>query len=134
MNPGKSFRPGALSVLLSLTACAGRPQAEPGRALDLAAHERKLDAWRAHRLESLTGPDGWTTLAGLFWLESGKAYSVGSDPTSDIALPADHAPTHIGSLAVLAGGSILFTAAPNAGVTEDGKPVQALTLRSDGGG
>jgi uncharacterized protein (DUF1684 family) len=57
---------------------------------DRAAH------WREHYESSLKAPDGWLAVAGLFWLREG-ANTVGSDPKSDVALPAS-APKHAGTL------------------------------------
>src|SRR6267154_2064194 len=42
--------------------------------------------WRAHYEASLKAPDGWLSVAGLFWLHEG-VNAVGSDPQSDVVLP-----------------------------------------------
>jgi uncharacterized protein (DUF1684 family) len=50
--------------------------------------------WRSAYEYSLTAPEGWLSVAGLFWLHEG-ANSAGSDPHSDVRLPAG-APVHAG--------------------------------------
>ena len=50
--------------------------------------------WRAAYEYGLTAPEGWLSVAGLFWLHEG-ANSAGSDPHSDVRLPAT-APVHVG--------------------------------------
>jgi uncharacterized protein (DUF1684 family) len=52
--------------------------------------------WRANREHSLTKPDGWLAVAGLFWLHDG-VMSIGSDPQSDVVLPPG-APKRLGAL------------------------------------
>lgn len=58
--------------------------------------------WRAAYEYSLTAPDGWLSVAGLFWLHEG-ANSAGSDPHSDVRLPAG-APVHAGMFRLERGG------------------------------
>lgn len=58
--------------------------------------------WRKNRDAALRAPDGWTSLAGLFWLQEGSN-SFGADPASDVPLPAG--PAHAGTLE-LHGGNI----------------------------
>lgn len=43
--------------------------------------------WRADYEASLKAPDGWLSVAGLYWLHEGDNV-VGSDPQSDVVLPA----------------------------------------------
>ena len=132
-------------LFVALCACAEPPHRESLAPPDPGAYLRELDVWRSSRVESLTGPEGWVTLAGLFWMEEGKTYTVGGDPASDIKLPQEHAPLHIGSLSVQAGSVNFRSAASGAGthsaatqyaetrnaVTHDGVPVASIALRSD---
>jgi uncharacterized protein (DUF1684 family) len=46
-----------------------------------------LNQWRRQREVSLIADDGWTTVAGLFWLKEGRN-TFGSDPASDLVFPA----------------------------------------------
>lgn len=61
--------------------------------------------WRAEYEQSLKAPTGWLSVAGLFWLHDG-ANQVGSDPGSDVVLPA-RLPGHAGVLH-LARGKVVF--------------------------
>jgi uncharacterized protein (DUF1684 family) len=93
---------------------------------DAATFEKLTLDWRAWRLERLTADTGWLTLIGLTWLEPGD-YSIGAAPGSKIALPADKAPAHVGTLTV-AGGKVTLHPAPGAGLTVDGKPLTEPTV------
>jgi len=61
-----------------------------------AADSDQATKWRADYEASLKAPDGWLSVAGLFWLHVGSN-SVGSDPQSDVVLPSG-APKHAGTL------------------------------------
>jgi uncharacterized protein len=52
--------------------------------------------WRTDREASLKAPNGWLSVAGLFWLHAGDN-TVGSNPQSDVVLPAG-APARAGVL------------------------------------
>jgi uncharacterized protein (DUF1684 family) len=53
----------------------------------LLAATDDLAKWRADYEASLKAPEGWLSVAGLFWLHAGDNL-VGSDPQSDVVLPA----------------------------------------------
>ncbi|MGA2712180.1 MAG: DUF1684 domain-containing protein [Bryobacteraceae bacterium] len=61
--------------------------------------------WRAGYETSLKAPDGWLSVAGLFWLHEGDNL-LGSDPQSDVVLPAG-GPKRAGVLH-LSGGKVTF--------------------------
>jgi len=90
-----------------------------------------LLAWRTHREQRLSAPDGWLTLVGLEWLKPG-ANTVGSAPDNRIRLSAA-APAHLGVIEV-SGGDIRLTA-PAGGfapaVQLNGIPAQAAKLADD---
>ena len=90
-----------------------------------------LLAWRTHREQRLSAPDGWLTLVGLEWLKPG-ANTIGSAPDNRIRLSAA-APAHLGVIEV--SGSDIRLAAPAggfaAGVQLDGAPAQAAKLADD---
>lgn len=106
-----------------LTACGRTPQVDP------VAYQKDIDDWRAGRLTRVTGPDGWTTLVGLYWLKPG-ANRFGSAPDSELELTSAGFPGHVGTFA-FDGKSVSFTATPGAGVTSGGKPVATLKLLTD---
>ncbi len=55
-----------------------------------------IDTWHNEMEQRLRSPDGWLSVVGLAWLHAGDN-SIGSDPTSDVVLPAS-APAHLGTL------------------------------------
>src|SRR5689334_20448531 len=69
--------------------------AQDHRAVD-SSYLASLEKWRAERLDEVNGPEGWTTLAGLFWLNEGTN-RIGSDSSNQIVLPA-RAPKFAGEL------------------------------------
>ncbi len=119
-----------LAAALALAAC--RDSAPPPLPIDEAAYGATMAEFRTERMEEVNGADGWNTLVGLFWLTPG-ANRVGSDSSAHVLLPADRSPREMGTLFV-EGDSVRFVAAPGAGVTRGGAPVEALRLRSDADG
>ena len=95
-----------------------------------AEYRVALEKYRHDRLEELTAPNGWLAVRGLFWLRDG-ANSAGSDPSSEIRLPA-RAPKRLGVF-TLKDRAVSFTADPGAAVTSAGKPVTTIALDSRGG-
>ncbi|HEY1435060.1 MAG TPA: DUF1684 domain-containing protein, partial [Thermoanaerobaculia bacterium] len=92
-----------------------------------------IDAWRRERLERLTSEDGWLSLTGLFWLAPGEN-TVGSDPASDVVLPAERAPARLGVIRLCAGVAV-FEAGSAPGLRVDGlAAVGPVALRTDASG
>ncbi|MBN8609839.1 MAG: DUF1684 domain-containing protein [Deltaproteobacteria bacterium] len=79
--------------------------------------------WRDARHASLAGEDGWLTLIALGWLD-GPVTTIGSDPSSGIVLPADHAPARVGTITVR-DHQAFFTPDASAAVTNEGAPVSS---------
>jgi hypothetical protein len=75
----------------------------------MATSDDGIAKWRANYETSLKAPNGWLSVAGLFWLHAGDNI-VGSDPQSDVVLPAG-APKRAGVLK-LAGGKVTFDNKP----------------------
>ena len=112
-----------IALLLTSTACGG-----PATEFDRAAYEQEIMEWRGGRLERLLAPNGYLTQIGLHWLEEGT-YTIGSDPGSDILVPATAAAA-IGQFHVSAEGVRLVV---NEGVEVllDGAPVDELAMGAD---
>lgn len=122
-------RPPLLSFLLmafalGLSGCATQTVAES-----------KADAWsvwQTKRHESIAGTNGWATLVGLLWLHEGTN-TLGSDPASELRLPAGRAPRRVGTV-IRAGHSARFVAATAIEAAVDGKPTAETALQSDAEG
>lgn len=76
-----------------------------------------VEAWRAQRLQRLQKPDGWLSLVGLHWIESGS-HSVGRAPDNDIVLATG--PAHLGRI-LFTDRAATFEPAKDAGVSIDGQ-------------
>ena len=106
----------AAACAFLLTACGKHvPQ------VDSVTYQKDVDDWKAERLKKLTGPDGWTTLVGLYWLKPG-AHRFGSGTDNDMQLDAAGFPKEAGRFD-FDGKTVTFTAAKGAAVTSGGKPV-----------
>jgi uncharacterized protein (DUF1684 family) len=90
-----------------------------------APYRAEIEQHRRERIEELTAPNGWLAVRGLFWLREGTN-TAGSDPASDIRLPA-RAAKRIGVF-TLAGETITFAADRSASVASAGAPVKTVTL------
>lgn len=129
-------------ALLPVVACGGESPASspPTLAPPVAASEATPDpayaagveSWRAERYDGLRRPDGWLSLAGLYWFDEG-AHTLGAHPASDLVLPEGKASARLGVLE-RTDRQVRFTAAPDAAVTLDGEPVTSLDLISDAAG
>ncbi len=114
-------------LTLALASAACRPVAPPA-CLDCAEYEAELARWRAARVESLRGEQGWLALAGLFWLDEGER-RIGSDPAADIVLPAGAPPT-IGVI-TRQGEQVRLRVADGVDARIGGAPVVDVALRPD---
>jgi len=75
-------------VVLSTSSCFAQETA--------ATWKKDLSKWRADHVSELKKPDGWLSLAGLEWLQSGDN-SVGSAADNKIHIPAS-GPAHLANL------------------------------------
>jgi uncharacterized protein len=66
-------------------------------------YQSEITSWRQQREARLRADGGWLTVTGLFWLHEGPN-SFGTDPKSDIVLPAG--PPHAG-IFDLRGGKVI---------------------------
>ena len=108
------------ALILALTLAAS--------AADISsAYKAEIAKYRSTRIAELTAPNGWLAVQGLFWLHEG-ANTAGSDPASEIKLPP-RVPKKVGVF-TLKSGVVTFAAAPGAGVTATGKPVDTFTFDS----
>jgi len=119
-EPARRCRAGPCGILalLLVCGCAGRPT-EPADWV----------AWKARRLESVAGTNGWATLVGLHWLREGSN-TAGSAATNDLVLAAPGMPGFIGDF-LRDGDSVRFLAASGVSVFADGIPVTDHVLVTD---
>src|SRR5262245_43425706 len=94
---------------------------------DPASHKKEVEDWRANRYQRLRSEDGWLTLVGLFWLQDGDN-SFGTDATNKVVFPKG--PAKAGSLH-LEKGTVHLEVQPGVTITNNGKPVTSIDLKSD---
>jgi uncharacterized protein (DUF1684 family) len=123
-SPRRAARRILLSAPLLALACATGLAA-----IDAADETREVETWRAQRYERLRNPNGWLSLAGLFWLKEGDN-ALGSAEGTPVKLPADRAPARAGAIRFEKGQATLVPA-PDAGLQVDGKPVTVSTPLAD---
>ncbi len=90
---------------------------------------KKIQEWHKRRIESLTKPTGWLSLAGLFWLNEG-ANTFGSASSNDIRFPEDRAPGRIGTF-FLQDSVVSVKIRPGVKVNTGGAPVDSMVLKND---
>lgn len=90
-----------------------------------------LATWRAEAEATIRAPEGWLSVAGLFWLADGE-HTMGSDPACAVALPAGSAPAVAARLSVRDGTLTIAEAAP--GLLVNGKPPPDRPLRAPADG
>jgi hypothetical protein len=112
-----------MARLAALLLCIGLIDAAP------PSYESSIQSWRAAREERLKAKDGWLTVAGLFWLHPGKNV-CGSDPKSDIVLPAGRAPARVGVF-TFENGRTHFQMFQGAHILINGKPGVSADLQPD---
>ncbi len=120
-----------LAALVLVTACTGDVATPAKPAVDATAYAADTKAWRASRFDAIAGPDGWSTVAGLFWLDS-ASFTIGSDSSNDIVLPADHTPARLGTL-MRTDSTFRFRAAPGVAVFADSTRIDTVTVINDKG-
>jgi len=90
---------------------------------------QEITDWQTARDRELRDPNGWLTLAGLFWLETGRN-TFGADPANALVFP-DKAASRLGELVVTDAG-VRVEIALGVTVTSDGQPITHLELDGDG--
>jgi uncharacterized protein len=114
----------ATAILILLAASCTR------RKDSSASYYSSIEAWHKHRDAGLRSPDGWLTLAGLFWLQPGDN-TIGSANTNEFVLPTGSAPSKIGRLR-LESDKVTFTNLGGPGVTVNGRAITGpVTLSYD---
>jgi len=124
------FLPVVLLLPLAGAASACRARAPDLPQVEPAAYADTIAGFHQLRIDMIAGPDGWTTLLGLWWLAPGEN-RIGSDTTLEIVLPAARSPKRFGAVTVAA-DSVRFVAARGVKIVSDGHVVVApLVLHDD---
>jgi len=97
-------------------------------AASTTGYQTFIEVWRHDYEERLKAPQGWLSVAGLFWLHEG-GNRVGSEPQSDIVLPGT-APRFAGTVS-FHGGKVHMRTAPGVVFLVNGKPSAGQDLQSD---
>lgn len=90
-----------------------------------------IEAWRKTAEERLKAPDGWLSVAGLFWLKEGPN-TMGSAAGNAIVLPAT-APKSLGTL-TLAKDKVSLSVPGGSALQVNGQPARSGALKTDAGG
>lgn len=117
-----------LLVALLLHACG---TGENSKDAD-AAYVASIEQWQQERVASLTKPDGWLRLAGLFWLDPGE-HRAGSASDNDVIFPAGIAPAYMGTF-VRRDTTIWMYVLPQVEVWHGDSRVDSIRLASDRSG
>ncbi len=89
-----------------------------------STYAQEIEKWQQARFTSLKKPDGWLSLAGLYWLEEGEN-SAGSDSANTLIFPAG-APL-VGTF-ILDGESVFFRTERDVAVTYKERLVDNLQI------
>lgn len=122
---------------MTLMACTPQGSDSPTGAgepdpTSVASWKAEVETWQAERVERLRQPDGWLTLVGLDWLESGDNV-VGSAEGSVVRLPAS-TPARLGVITLGESGVTLAVEAGQEVEIGDGPTGGTLPLATDASG
>jgi uncharacterized protein (DUF1684 family) len=89
---------------------------------------QEVNQWHQRRIASLTRPDGWLSLTGLFWLKQGNN-RFGGSPDNDIQFPGKNLPKRMGMFQ-LEDSLVYLKIADGVAVTHQDQVVSNLKLDS----
>ncbi len=90
-----------------------------------SAYLTEVEDWRTERIDALTTPTGWLSLAGLFWLKEGPN-SFGASNENSMVYPAK-ASAKMGQF-VLAADSVWLEAEEGVGIKANGEVTDKIGL------
>src|SRR6056297_3655594 len=122
--------PGALM----LVGCDNREDASmlSGAELSTQAFENLNADWRQRRVDRLTEPYGWLSLAGLVMLQADSETTVGSGASNDVVVSAG--PSRWGSVVVDEAGRVRFDVTAEGEVRIDGTDAASGEMTPAGDG
>jgi uncharacterized protein len=89
--------------------------------------ESELTQWKQERVTRLTAPDGWLTLIGLHWLDTGT-HTIGSAADNSIRFAGG--PAHLGKVEVTPRRIVFFPTHEAEATTDGGLPIRATKTGS----
>ncbi|MDO6389973.1 DUF1684 domain-containing protein [Pontibacter sp. BT731] len=120
-----------LSIALILASgCTENDQSAKNPAETTPEYVASVDEWHQEREAKLKEPDGWLTLAGLFWLQEGDN-TFGSGPDNSLTFPEGRIPGRAGVIS-LEGDTVRIRINPGVEVLLHGKPVHEALLYTSG--
>ncbi|GGG22094.1 DUF1684 domain-containing protein [Pontibacter amylolyticus] len=120
-----------LFIALILTSgCTDIDQSAKNQAETTPEYVASVDEWHQAREAKLKEPDGWLTLAGLFWLQEGDN-TFGSGPDNSLTFPEGRIPGRAGVIS-LKGDTVTTRINPGVDVLLNGAPVREALLYTSG--
>nr|WP_256488541.1 DUF1684 domain-containing protein [Pontibacter sp. HSC-36F09] len=110
--------------------CTEYDQSAKNQAETTPEYVASVDEWHQTREAKLKEPDGWLTLAGLFWLQEGEN-TFGSGPDNSLTFPKGRIPGRAGVIS-LNGDTVTTRINPGVEVLLEGKPVREALLYTSG--
>lgn len=92
------------------------------------AYKNEIEEWHKQRVERLSRPDGWLSLAGLFWLKNGEN-TFGSGQENDITFPKSAAEQM--GVFILSGRQVTMRVNPGVKIFIDSSLVTETLIKSD---
>ncbi len=88
-------------------------------------YAKEIEGWRTERAQRLTTPDGWLTLVGLYFLETGDN-PAGTAADNSIVLTKG--PAHLGTVTLGSDGRVKIALTPGSDARVNGRSVLAADL------
>jgi len=118
-----------MTIVFTLSNCVSTL---PEQGDTVSDYENQIQDWHQSRNERLNQPDGWLTLAGLFWLEQGDN-RFGSDANNQLVFPGSNTPGYMGVLQ-LDSGNVSIRVAEGIKIHLNDTLVTEFSLRKDSEG
>ena len=115
----------AVVTVVAVGGCSGAGEAPVPDWSDSGEYRTQIESWREQRDASLRKPEGWLTLAGLYWLEDGDN-SFGSDPANALVFPEGMIDAVAGVL-IRDGREVTLLPAAGVALTSAGAPISGAT-------
>ncbi|WP_299702957.1 DUF1684 domain-containing protein [uncultured Pontibacter sp.] len=113
-----------------LSGCSADSQSIEREAQTNQTYINLIDEWHREREAKLKAPDGWLTLAGLYWLQEGEN-TFGSGAGHDLTFPAGKIPGNAGVI-TLEDDRVSTSIAKGVEVLLNGRPVKEVSLFGPG--